>query len=189
MPGARCARSLACKIKKHASKSPRSHRKHPAFPARWFYGFFRALPGDRLSCHHPRVMRVLDPTGPTSPSSRVDASVEASGPHDFTVRRRVVRLSTSRRPSHPAPTFCDDRETPLLSGTGRREGVEMICPTGRAKYFCAEEWTVESALMGLGKSGLLRNFAGLSRASERFGHRIIFGRQGFVLSQCGGRCG
>jgi hypothetical protein len=36
MPGARCARSLACKSRKHASKSPRSHRKHPAFPAQWF---------------------------------------------------------------------------------------------------------------------------------------------------------
>jgi hypothetical protein len=32
MPGARCTRSLACKSRKHASKSPRSHRDHPAFP-------------------------------------------------------------------------------------------------------------------------------------------------------------
>jgi hypothetical protein len=24
------------KMKKHTSKSPRSHRKHPAFPAQWF---------------------------------------------------------------------------------------------------------------------------------------------------------
>ena len=47
MPGARCARSLACKIKKHTSKSPRSRRSHPAFPAQWFYGLYRALPGDR----------------------------------------------------------------------------------------------------------------------------------------------
>jgi hypothetical protein len=27
--------------------SPRSHRLHPAFPAQWFYGFLRALPGDQ----------------------------------------------------------------------------------------------------------------------------------------------
>ena len=27
----------------------------PAFPAQWFYGLLRALPGDRLSCHrHPQ---------------------------------------------------------------------------------------------------------------------------------------
>ena len=36
MPDARCTRSLACEIKKHTSKSPRSHRDHPAFPAQWF---------------------------------------------------------------------------------------------------------------------------------------------------------
>jgi hypothetical protein len=32
----------------------------------------------------------------------------------------------------------------------------MICPTGRAEYFCAEEWTVESALMLLAKFGFSR---------------------------------
>jgi hypothetical protein len=45
----------------------------------------------------------------------------------------------------------DDREAPLSSGTGRREVLKMICPTGRAKYFSIEEWTVESALIGLAK--------------------------------------
>jgi hypothetical protein len=33
--------------RKHTRWSPRSHRKHPAFPAQWFYGLYRALPGDR----------------------------------------------------------------------------------------------------------------------------------------------
>jgi hypothetical protein len=37
MPGAQCTRSLACKTKKHTSKSPRSHRIRPAFPAQWCY--------------------------------------------------------------------------------------------------------------------------------------------------------
>ena len=33
---------------------PQVHRSQPAFPAQWLYGFFRALPGDRLCCHrHP----------------------------------------------------------------------------------------------------------------------------------------
>jgi hypothetical protein len=40
------------KCRKHASASPQVHREHPAFPARWFYGLFRALPGDRLSNAH-----------------------------------------------------------------------------------------------------------------------------------------
>jgi hypothetical protein len=37
------------------------------------------------------------------------------------------------------------------SGTGRREGIKMICPTGRVEYFRTVEWTVESTLIGLTK--------------------------------------
>jgi hypothetical protein len=33
---------------------------------------------------------------------QLDASVEASGPHDFAVRSRAVRLPAQKRPSHPA---------------------------------------------------------------------------------------
>jgi hypothetical protein len=40
-------RSLACKMKKHTSKSPQVLPNNPAFPARRFYGLLRALPGDR----------------------------------------------------------------------------------------------------------------------------------------------
>jgi hypothetical protein len=51
--------------------------------------------------------------------SRVDASVEASGPHGFAVRERRIRLSRRPRPSHPALNVRDDRETPLLRSAGR----------------------------------------------------------------------
>jgi hypothetical protein len=34
------------KVKKHTSKSPQVHRIDPAFPAQWFYGLLRALPGE-----------------------------------------------------------------------------------------------------------------------------------------------
>jgi hypothetical protein len=37
MPGARRARSLACKIKKHTSVVTTVTPDHPAFPAQWFY--------------------------------------------------------------------------------------------------------------------------------------------------------
>jgi hypothetical protein len=47
MPGARRARSLACKSRKHASKSPRSRRIARHSPRNGFNGFLRALPGDR----------------------------------------------------------------------------------------------------------------------------------------------
>jgi len=36
-------------------------------------------------------------------SRQFDASVEASGPHDFAVRRHAVRQGHLTRPPHPAP--------------------------------------------------------------------------------------
>ena len=54
---------------------------------------------------------------------QLDASVEASGPHDFTVRAQCIRRVHRPRPSHPAPNVRDDREAPLFSGTGRGESA------------------------------------------------------------------
>src|SRR6202171_3423512 len=49
MPGARCTRSLACEINKaHERRHHRFTGFRPAFPAQWFYGLFRALPGERI---------------------------------------------------------------------------------------------------------------------------------------------
>jgi hypothetical protein len=36
MPGAQCARSLACKMKKHTSIVTTVTPEHPAFPTQWF---------------------------------------------------------------------------------------------------------------------------------------------------------
>src|SRR6516162_7472953 len=47
MPGASAnTHGLACKWKKHTSVVATGEAVSPAFPARWFYGFLRALPGD-----------------------------------------------------------------------------------------------------------------------------------------------
>src|ERR1700685_3843533 len=56
-----------------------------------------------LVCHHRQriVFRQLD------------ASVGASGPHDFAVRLSAVRQRHYQRPPHPALYVRDDRETPL----------------------------------------------------------------------------
>jgi hypothetical protein len=56
-------------------------------------------------------------------------------PHDFTVRLQCVRRARRKRPSHPAPNVRDDREAPLLRGAGRRELVQVICPTAQAEFF------------------------------------------------------
>ena len=48
MPGARCARSLACKTRKHTSKYTTVTPEASGIPrATGFNGFLRALPGDR----------------------------------------------------------------------------------------------------------------------------------------------
>jgi hypothetical protein len=49
MPGARCTRGLVRKM--HKEKRTRAYRfsgGNPAFPAQWFYGLCRALPGDEF---------------------------------------------------------------------------------------------------------------------------------------------
>jgi hypothetical protein len=45
-------------------------------------------------------------------------AIGASGPHDFAVRLSRARQSQLWRPSLPALNVRDDRETPLLVGTG-----------------------------------------------------------------------
>jgi hypothetical protein len=130
-PGARCTRGLVCKVhKRRRTRAYRFSGGNPAFPARWFYGFLRALPGDRLSCHRRHADR----------STRLDASIGASGPHDFAVRRisTLVSSATCVHASHRA--FRDDREPPLLPGeTGGFKS--LICPTAKAEYFFGEDWT------------------------------------------------
>jgi hypothetical protein len=47
---------------------------------------------------------------------QLDASVGASGPHDFAVREPAPFVCAPPRPPHPAPYVRDDRETPLCLG-------------------------------------------------------------------------
>ena len=94
MPGARCARSLACKSRKHASKSPRSRRKTPGIPRAMVLtvsfvispvtGLFATVVRKKLSSHE------------------LDASIGASEPHDFAVCAHAVRRAPRSHPPHPA---------------------------------------------------------------------------------------
>jgi hypothetical protein len=78
----------------------------------------------------------------------------------------LVSASLSR-PPHPAPNVRDDREVPLLIEAGRREFVEMICPTGIMENFCKEDWTTQIRLNWLTKLELTHAiFRGLE-AGER----------------------
>ena len=87
-PGARRTRSPLCNVKHRG----RSHR-YPGTPGislrNGFNGLFRALPGDRaLLPPSSADMFCLSPVGPTQ-LRELDASVGASGPHDFAVRSNI----------------------------------------------------------------------------------------------------
>ena len=72
-------------------------------PHAMVYGLYRALPGDRA---------VLPPSFAKVTFRKLDASVEASGPHDFAVRFSAARqehIHVHRISSRVR----DDRDTPL----------------------------------------------------------------------------
>jgi hypothetical protein len=106
IPGARRARSLACKSKKHTSVVTTVTPASPGIPrAMVLTVSFVLSPVTGLVCH--RRKRKIS-------SAKLDASVGASGPHDFAVRIKRVS-STARLPRvHRIPSHVrDDRETPL----------------------------------------------------------------------------
>ena len=112
MPGARRARSLACKIKfKHTSVVTTVTPDSPGIPRAMVYGLYRALPGDRA---------FLPPSPRGVASTKLDASVGASGPHDFAVRGSKSFVADIARVHRiPHPTSVTIAQTPLLRGTGR----------------------------------------------------------------------
>jgi hypothetical protein len=78
----------------------------------WFYGLLRALPGESgFLATIIGAMRNI--------TRQLDASVEASGPHDFAVREsRAVRRSARLASTASRTNVRDDRETPLFAGAG-----------------------------------------------------------------------
>ena len=134
MPGARCTRGLVCKM--HKEKRTRAYRfsgGSPAFPAQWFYGLCRALPGDEFVLSPsladydwskpgwvdmpPRSLAPATGVGTTrfcrtQPAPFVLRAVnrsQVSSPCDHLARRRcrVHRIPSRVR---------DDRDPPLLPG-------------------------------------------------------------------------
>jgi hypothetical protein len=94
MPDARCIRGLACNLRKKTHTSIQGSGGDPTFPrAMVLTVSFVLSPVIGLSCHRrPREL-----------SRKLDASVEASEPHDFAVRFTRPRLKRDPRPPHPAP--------------------------------------------------------------------------------------
>ena len=100
-PGAHRTRGPRA-TKKHAAE-PQVQADHPAFPAQWFYGLYRALPGDRALL--PPSFRGNNPQTLAPASGRQDHTTSPSASSAFASRA----ISVHRIPPHVR----DDRETPL----------------------------------------------------------------------------
>jgi hypothetical protein len=136
------------------TRATTSTPESPDVPARnGFNGFLRALPGDHACLPpSPADKSCLSPVGPTR-LRKLDASVGASGPHDFAVRCNISRplavdrsqafrqpALRSRRAQNAAASTAsalrvrDDRDTPLLWG-GMAKVLEVIWGAWEQKYF------------------------------------------------------
>ena len=71
---------------------------------------------------------------------QLDASVGASGPHDFAVRSSITRLLMPQRPPHPALNVRDDAYAPLIEA-GRRD-IVVILARSQTKNFSPWDWTL-----------------------------------------------
>jgi hypothetical protein len=92
-------------------------------------------PVNGLSCH--RHLRVT--------TCKLDASVAASGPHDFAVcgkRSRPARSKIAPDACHihriPRPTCRDDRDTPLSIGARDGRISKDVLPDGESEKFLPE---------------------------------------------------
>ncbi len=99
MPGAQCTRSLVCDVVVQDAHeySQRSHRKSPGIPARNGFTAYVEL-------------------SPAIGSRKLDAGVEASGPHDFAVRTQSALVRSAACGHRIQPRVRDDRDTPLEWG-------------------------------------------------------------------------
>jgi hypothetical protein len=87
-----------------------------------FTAYFVLSPVNGLSCHRHLAEN----------STRLDASVAASGPHDFAVRFSRARQSQLSRPSLPDPRFVTIAHTPLV-WDGMARNKRVICPRDQAR--------------------------------------------------------
>ena len=119
-----------------AKKRTRAYRfsgNTPAFPARWVTAYFELSPVTGLFCHR----RLADT------SAKLDASIGAPGPHDFTVRNSAVRraryqVARRRCSVHRISTRVrdDSRSAPRPGEMGRAGTTDL--PDGLSEMFFSQ---------------------------------------------------
>ncbi len=155
----------------------------PGIPARnGFNGVCRALPGDRaLLPPSSADMFCLSPVGPTQ-LRELDASVGASGPHDFAVRSNISRQHAGNRSQIFRPALRSHRAQNAAASTashpafvtimirpsvwdGMAKVLEVIWGVRKQEYFCIQDWTGGIRLIRFNKFAVARNSVGRGKAS------------------------
>src|SRR5712672_1039034 len=108
MPGARCTGRLACKIARKRTRAYRFSGGNPAFPAQWFYGVLRALPGDQ-ACLTPSSALLIADLTPASGRQN-----HTTWPYASALFVNCAAASTASRPA-----LMTLRNAPLWDGTAR----------------------------------------------------------------------
>jgi len=159
MPGAQCTRSLACEINKaHERRHHRSTGITRHSRTQWFYGLYRALPGER-------ILVVTVTSGLKAQSNPVGLDVAsaslapATGVRTTRLCRPLKRRSSctladrSRGSSRPtialrADALASTASRPALVTTRDRPSVgrdaidiDLILVKRIRKYFCKRGWT------------------------------------------------
>src|SRR5579871_1114875 len=122
------------KIRAKARSPQVAAENTPAFPAQWFYGLYA------LSLVSQCLIATIAAREAFGACARLDASVGASGPHDFAVRIRATRQSAHPQPPHPRPAFVTIAIAPLRLG---RDGGEhnRFLNFEKQNYFCDDGLT------------------------------------------------
>src|SRR5204863_2608081 len=119
MPGARCARSLACKIKKHTSIVTTVTPGSPGIPRTMVLTVsFALFPVTGLYCHRRFAF-----------TARLDASVGASEPHDFAVRLTCCSSKAPSASTASRPAFVTIASRPSVG----RDGAVYRSDLGRTR--------------------------------------------------------
>jgi hypothetical protein len=185
MPGARCTRGLVCKsAQSRRTRAYRYSRNTPAFPAQWFYGLCRALPGDefilppslrefavivepgrvtfasaKLDASHGRQDHTVLPYAATPLVLRGKQSLTAKGRPAITLARDAVGSTAAR-----TPRIVTTR-TPLFDEAGWHQEATNFGKR-KADYFLRLIWTTQITLKTLVEFTSARNaFCGVFDAA------------------------
>ena len=103
---------------------------------------------------------------------QLDASVGASGPHDFAVRISAPFVSSTSASIASLPTFVTIAKRPSV-WAGMARDMEVIWVKSERKYFCKRGWTCRSVICPSGSQlSIINASQRVARcAAQRFGAR------------------